>query len=249
MPEETGSVQSDLPTPLICGVDQKIIERFLILVRDNYPKADRASFFLEEVAGKTHTLVTANLRDVLSHLATVLSSDTRPEDLEAQLASAEEHFRRAIQEPYAIALGNLRDRFGTVHAEYEKSFHKIDKMKRHGLLVAAPGIEEIQVKLRKIAALASEGRVAKRRNRIDPEWDAGVASYIDAYNQLELLTQALSSHLQEHQSIKDGRQGKVWGIAGVALAVIFFIGSTVLVVSPAITAKLQAFFGIIPLPQ
>jgi len=229
---------------MICGVDQAIVERFLILIRDNYPKADRASFFLEEVAGKTHTLVMANLRDVLSHLATTLSSDTRPEDWEAQLASAEEHFRRAIQEPYAIALGNLREKFGAVHAEYEKAYPGINKLKQSGLFVTAPDNEELQTKLRKIAKLASEGRSAKRRNRIDAEWDAGVASYVEAYDQLELLTKSLSSHLQEHRTLKDGGQGKVWGIVGIVLAIIFFFVSTVLVLSPTFTAKAQAILGI-----
>jgi phosphoenolpyruvate carboxylase len=121
-------------TSKICSVDSATVERFLILIRDNYPKADRASFFLEEVAGKTSSVAMANLRDVLSHLATALSSDTRPEDLDAQLASAEEHFRRAIQEPYAIALGNLREKFNTVHEEYRKIYPKIVQLKKEGFV-------------------------------------------------------------------------------------------------------------------
>lgn len=63
----------------ICNVDRAAVERFLILIRDNYPKADRASFFLEEVSGKTTGLVIANLRDILSHLATMLADDTPPD--------------------------------------------------------------------------------------------------------------------------------------------------------------------------
>ncbi len=225
-------------------MDRVIIERFLILIRDNYEKADRASFFLEEVSGKTHALVTANLRDVLSHLATTLSPETSPEDWEAQLASAEEHFRRAIQEPYAIALGSLREKFGTVHSEYLKVHPKINRLKKKGLFATAPNDEVIQAQLRKIAELASEGRSAKRRNRIDSKWDDGVASTIEAYNQLELLTSGLSSHVHEFRSVQDGSRGKQWGIVGAILAVLFFTISTILVINPALAMAIQKFFGI-----
>jgi len=119
------SAAAPAPASTLCGVDTKLIERFLVLIRDNYPKADRASFFLEEVAGKTYTFAMANLRDVLSHLATTLSEETDPKDWEAQIASAEEHFRRAIQEPYAVALGTLREKFNTVYSEYQKIEHSV----------------------------------------------------------------------------------------------------------------------------
>lgn len=224
------------PTPVdkICGVDAEIIKRFLVLIRDNYPKADRASFFLEEVAGKTHTLVMANLRDVLSHLATTLSEETDPKDWEAQIASAEEHFRRAIQEPYAVALGNLREKFNAVHAGYQKIQPDIINMKNKGFFANAPTEEIIQAQLRGIAALASEGRSAKRRNRIDPKWDEGVTSYIEAYNKLDLLTGQLSGHLHEHSALtatsaatqtathhtRLHRWGIAWAIAGIIIGIV-----------------------------
>jgi hypothetical protein len=200
----------------ICGVDRALIERFLVLIRDNYPKADSASFFLEEVSGVTYTLSTHNLRDVLSHLATALSPSTNPEDLEAQISSAEEHFRRAIQEPYAIALGKLREKFNEVDASYAKLYHKIEKLKKKGFFADAPTLEEVQSKQRRIAELASRGRSAKRLNKINAEWDAGVTDYIEAYNQLDILTTTLSRHVHEEKSLKDGSSGKAWGIAGLS---------------------------------
>lgn len=248
MPESTGSSPEQTDHTKICSVDRALVERFLVLVRDNYPKADRASFFLEEVSGKTHALITANLRDVLSHLATLLSPDTQPQDWEAQIASAEEHFRRAIQEPYAIALGNLREKFNAIHGRYEENYHHISKLKRRGFLAAAPDPEAIQKRLRKISDLASEGRSAKRRNRIDEKWDDGVASYIEAYNDLEVFTAELSTHIQDQQSLRDGSQGKTWGILGVIAAVVFFIVSTALVLFPSFTTKIQTVFGTAP-PQ
>lgn len=244
MLSDTG--RPDPATPKICGVDQAVIERFLELIRDNYTKADRASFFLEEVAGKTHTLATANLRDVLSHLATTLSPDTLPEEWDAQLASAEEHFRRAIQEPYQIALGNLREKFNTVHSEYLKIYPKITRLQPRGLFASAPRAEAIQTQLRRIAELASEGRAAKRRNRIDSKWDDGVASCIEAYNELELLTTSLSTHVHEFTAMRDGSQGKYLSIVGVLLAIVFFAVSTVLVLSPNFTSSVQKMLGLLP---
>jgi len=120
----------------VCGVDRSVVERFLIMVREQLPQGDRSSFFLEEVAGTTYTLSMANLRDVLSHLATLLAEDTPPEEWEAQLASAEEHFRRAIQEPHAIALGVLRERFNSVYSRYQEILPHIRKMQGKGLFQA-----------------------------------------------------------------------------------------------------------------
>lgn len=225
-------------------MDHAVIERFLTLIRDNYPKADRASFFLEEVAGKTNVLVMANLRDVLSHLATTLSEETSPDEWGAQLASAEEHFRRAIQEPYAIALGNLRERFNSVHARYQKISPQIQKSKGRGLFATAPTPEVIQVQLRKIADLASEGRAAKRRNRIDSKWDDGVADCIEAFDKLELLTTQLSGYVHEYESIVESRRSKTWTIVGTVAGIVFAILSIALVVYPDFTLAVQKFVGV-----
>ncbi len=90
---------------LICGVDRVVVERFLVLVRDNYKKADEATFFLEQRSGVMNVPSMANMRDVLSHLVTLLNHDTPNERREEQLATSEEHLRRAeLLADYAIAL-------------------------------------------------------------------------------------------------------------------------------------------------
>jgi hypothetical protein len=53
--------------------------RFVVLIRDNYKKADKAAYFLERRAGIVNTCAVFNLRDVLSHLATLLDSATPSE--------------------------------------------------------------------------------------------------------------------------------------------------------------------------
>jgi hypothetical protein len=231
-------------TAIICGVDRGLVEQFLVMVRDNYPKADRSSFFLEEVAGTSYTLSMANLRDVLSHLATLLAEDTPPEEWEAQLASAEEHFRRAIQEPYAIALGVLRERFNGVYSTYQKILPHIRKMQGKGLFQDAPTDRVIQGRLRAIAQLATAGRAAKRRNRIDPDWDHGVGEYAEAYDKLLALTQELSGHIHQHEASREQHIGKVWTIGGAIGTVALGALSILLILFPSFTARIQDWLGI-----
>lgn len=229
----------------ICNVDRAAIERFLVLIRDNYPKADRASFFLEEVSGKTAGTLVFNLRDILSHLATMLAEDTSPDQWEAQIISAEEHFRRAIQEPYAVALGDLRQTFRTVHTEYNKMYPRIGRYQERGLFAGAPSEVSIQAQLRKIAELATEGRSAKRRNRIDAKWDEGVASTIEAYDKLLTLQGTLSGHIHEYESIKDGSSAKFWRPFGVIVGIVLFLLSGALVIFPDSIMAIQRWLGIL----
>lgn len=124
---------------------------------------------------------------------------------------------------------------------------------KHGLFVSAPTGEVIQNQLRGIAQLASEGRTAKRRNRIDAKWDDGVESYIEAYNKLDLLTGQLSRHIHEHSAVIAAKTAAStaahhtklhrWGIAW---AIVLGILAALLVLVPSLTAAIQKFFGITP---
>lgn len=228
----------------ICGVERQLVERFLRLIRDNYPKADASALFLEEVAGTTHTLTMANLRDVLSHLATLLAEDTSPQDWEAHLACAAEHFRRAIQEPYGVALGDLRERFNVVQARYEQILPHIQKMQRQGLFNKAPTNQIIQGRLRTVATLVAAGRKAKRSNRINAEWDQGVASYAEAYDNLEKLSHELSSHIHEYEAIRQSHMSKFWSVAGMIGTIVFGIISLLLVLYPPLAERVQTWLGI-----
>jgi len=228
----------------VLGVDEVLLKRFLCLIRDNYPKADAAMYFLEEVAGKSYTMATANLRDVLSHLATMLQPSTSPTDHEAQVTSAEEHFRRAIQEPYAIALGNLRERFRPVYRRYLKIYPSILKHQKVGLYSHAPSVETVQSKYRAIAKLAADGRAAKRRNRVDEQWDKGVAGAIEAFDKLNVLTDELSSILYHFETARQTNISKALAIIGLGGTLIFGILSVLLVLSPSILTTTREFFSV-----
>src|SRR5947209_18289498 len=112
------SVDDDLS--LVCGVPRLHVERFLLLIRDNYKKADKATFFLEQRSGIVNIQGITNMRDVLSHLVTLLDPATPDGKWEEQLGNAEEHLRRAIIEPYEIALNELTVKFEELYDRYRQ---------------------------------------------------------------------------------------------------------------------------------
>jgi len=90
----------------ILGIDNDILEKFLILVRDRYHEVDQANYFLESntnISGSN--IAMANQRDFLSHLCTILRKPelTKQEQLD-QISTAEEHSRRAIIESYQLSV-------------------------------------------------------------------------------------------------------------------------------------------------
>ena len=232
------------PQDTVCGVDRLIVERFLALIRDNYPKADRAMFFLEERAGVTHTVAITNLRDVLSHLSTMLQQDTDPKRLEDQVVHAEEHFRRAIQEPYAIALGSLREAYRPVYERYIKILASIRKAQKRGLFGSAPAQETVEQRIKRISELASEGRAGKLHNQTDDLWDQAVANYGKAYDDLNSLMDQLSSHIHEFEATHHSQVGKRWSIVSTVGTIIFGVTTLLLVLIPGLTEHVQTFLGL-----
>ncbi len=169
--------------------------RFLVLVRDNYTKADKAAHFLERRAGVANTCSMANLRDVLSHMATLLDPNTPPDKRSSQLASAEEHLRRAIIEPYEIALGSLSDKFSPTYDGYRE---KVIPIRETDGFRSSPNRAAIDGQLEEIDGLAEKGKQAKGRNQWDEEWEIGVASLIDAYTKLAELHGAIEEWVYKH---------------------------------------------------
>ena len=230
---------------MICGVDAEIVERFLRLIRDSYRKAHKSASFLEDVSGTTYTLITANLRDVLSHLATMLEEETPPEDWEAQVTSAEEHFRRAIQEPYAIAVGKERQKFDDLFEQYRKIYPLILRLQRkHHFFQDAPTVARITSRSRDIFKLVAEGHDAKRRNRMDPDWDHAVASYVEAYDQIEALNHQLGQYIHEYIALKFSRRSTLWTIIGTVGTILFGALSALLIFYPDLPKGIRAWLGL-----
>jgi hypothetical protein len=213
---------------LVCDVDKAILESFLILIRDNYKKADEAAFFLENRAGITNVHGITNMRDVLSHLATMLDRKTPPEKKRDQLNNAEEHLRRAVLEPYEVALSKLTAEFKTVYNNYKSQV--LPNITEHISMHSAPNIAAVDARMRVIADLAAKGRKAKGKNLWTDEWEAGVISYVEAYDKLTSLRSELEEYCLKHTQITQSNNSIRLGRLGIALTVIAFILSIVVTV-------------------
>jgi hypothetical protein len=243
----TKTTESDL----ICGVvDRRLIEEFLTLVQKNYKRADMATFFLEQRRGVVNFQGITNVRDVLSHLVTLLSPDTPEERRWEQLHNAEEHLRRAINEPYEIALNELVVQFSQLYQNYKETVLPIKES--HASLANAPSTGYIEETVRRVRQLTSKGRSTKSKNMWDDEWEEGVISFTEAYDSLFKLHGTLETYYnqavqiisegQDKVTIKnlmkqvaalqadiknEGRAGRALHLGGYALAIIFFILTTI----------------------
>jgi hypothetical protein len=184
---------------LVCGVQRKLVEEFLCLIRDNYRKAERAIFFLEEHGHMNYAAPIANLRDATSHLASMLDPKTPPANKRAQLENAEEHLRRAILEPYLIVFGRERKVFRQLYARYQEEL--LPSKNRYPTLANAPERGYVMAQLHRIVELASLGRAAKATNLWNPEWERGVSALVDANAILSDLHSQVKEHWNEYQRI------------------------------------------------
>lgn len=184
----------------ICGVDRELIRDFLILIRDNYRLSDQASAFLEHRAGVSNVHAFTNVRDVLSHLCSMLDKNTPKEKKRDQLNNAEEHLRRSILEPYEVGFGKLTADFIEVYESYKENV--IPVAGRYSELQDAPDISIVDGQLREIHNLAAKGRSAKGRNLWTPEWESGVASFLDAFDRLSILKAELEGFSYKYRHIK-----------------------------------------------
>lgn len=195
-PRAPSSIESN---EQVCGVDKRLVEDFLSLILHNYRKTDEATAFLEHRAGVSNVHAFTNVRDVLSHLCTLLDPATPPEKKRDQLNNAEEHLRRAILEPYEVGFSKLTSEFKKVYDDYKRNV--IPLRERHVSLNSAPSLIMIDARLREIAELARRGRTAKGRNLWTPEWEVGVASFVDAFDKMAALRAEVEDYYYKYERI------------------------------------------------
>lgn len=259
---------------LVLGVDKKLIEDFLTLIRDNYKKTDEATAFLEHRARVSNVHGITNVRDVLSHLTTLLDPNTPPDKKRDQLNNAEEHLRRAILEPYEVGFSKLIQDFILVYENYRQEVEPI--IDQHVALNSAPNQQIVDSHLTEIYGLAKRGRHAKGKNLWTPEWENGVANFIDAFDKLAALKSELEGYCYKYQRIRhDSEQtkeleslrgqvtvltgqvkteggkstklhlgGYVIGAIGILLALVTFILAAALALSPTFLHWVQILFHI-----
>lgn len=210
----------------ICGIRKEIVEKALILIRDNYRKADESCFFLEERAGINNVQAISNMRDAISHLVTLLDPNIDEVKREHQLANAEEHLRRAIIEPYEIAIDNLLVEFYKIYVPYKEELLPVKD--RHPVLNSAPNHISVNARLKEFHDLTTKGRSGKGKNLWDTAWEEGVLGFVDAFEKLSALKADIETHWYSFQQIRRDRKTTaltIWGI--VATIITFILGAII----------------------
>jgi len=104
--------------------------------------------------------------------------------------------RRAIIEPYEIALGSITERFGPVQEEFNKKTRSLNDKAWQLKLVA------IERKLSEIREDAEKGRFAKTVPLGCPLWDEGVAALVNAYDGMATLHSHMEEYLHANETPK-----------------------------------------------
>jgi hypothetical protein len=206
------------PDERILGVERELLVRFLVLIRDNHKKANAAHVFLEQRTGTSNVYGIANLRDVLSHLATFLGDGLSLEKRREQLANGEEHLRRAIVEPYETALNSRTVHFEDLYAKYRRQVIPIKD--RHAVLRMAPNVVSVEATLDEIRALTANGKDAKLRNLMDPEWEAGVVNIVDGYKKLDDLTREVEGYYDKWEQLRMDRHSRRLAVLSIVLTLL-----------------------------
>lgn len=247
---------------MICDIEESVVEDFLLLIRNNYGRADKAMFFLEQRSGILNLQAITNVRDVLSHLATMLNPKLTEEQRNEQLGNIEEHLRRAIIEPYEIALSDAMEKFSKMHGDYKRLVLPIKT--DHTALQHAPNAVSIEASLREIGTLTAKGRTGKGKNLWNTEWEEGVTSFVDAFDKLSALHIELEGYLFKAQQIEreTGEHRKIESLqsevislrsqvkgestlstilhfGGYVLAVLFFLVAAVLAIFPSLAEGIR----------
>jgi len=210
----------------ICGMEEEILELFLILIQNGYPQAEEAIHFLEkqtDVSGITVGIT--NLRDVLSHLCTVvLHPDWSRDQKLAQCANAEEHVRRAIMDTYNRAFTILADKAFTRLEDYKEKVIPL-KLKNHPITASAPSLDEVYHRLKRTKEAREEARKAKGRNDWDNEWTEGIKTLVNACIELEDLFREMDQAVIHGTQVGQDRKNTRLAWWAIISTVLFGIAS------------------------
>jgi vacuolar-type H+-ATPase subunit E/Vma4 len=200
----------------ILNVDQKLIEEFLVLIRDRFPTIDKANYYLERTGVSGLNIAVTNQRDVITHLITVLSNHKlSPDEQRSQYHNAEEHVRRAIIEPYHKAVNEVQKKVITTLETYKSL---VLPELGHAELNSAPNLVSINARLRKVAELTETGRNAKRLNVWNEQWDSGVQCLVEARDELEKLLTEMEQAIGRCSGINSRRKNVLRWIISVLLS-------------------------------
>lgn len=253
---ETGSpVESSLPLvsgevtrglthsadpDLVMGVDRKLLEKFLTLIRDHYEKVEKATFFLEMRTGKINVSGIKNVRGILSHLVMLLEAGTPPENRAEQLVNAEGHMRRAITEPYEVALDSLTVAFEEIYERYKKEVLPVSE--KHGPLRSAPNSVMVEARLHEVRDLGSKGREATSKNLWNPDWEYGASCLVDAFDKLFTLKSEIETYCNAYDSLQESKRFTRLHLFGIAIGILGIVAAVLSVVIPGFPEHIRSFF-------
>lgn len=210
------SLLDDLPPE-----DKKILEKILITIRDKCPAALEAITHLETKTGKKATQALNNIRDVLFHFATTVRElGKSTETIKQQLGPIEEHFRRAIIEPYEHAANIRAVELDELWENYLETVFPIT----HKLNPCPTTTDEQKGKINNIKDLIRKGRDAKRENAWTSIWEQGCKAFEKAYDESDKLRDELRAEIARAVGHKRNRRNIMITIgAGFLIALVFFL--------------------------
>jgi hypothetical protein len=229
----------DSNSDTICGVERQLVERYLLLIRDHYRKAEKATYFIEQRTGVVNFVGVANVRDALSHLVTLLDENTPAEKRNDQLISAEEHLRRAILEPYNIAINKQLVLFKELYEKYKRQLLPVkDKFPS---LLGAPNDVSIRSTMGEVRSLVAKGRSAKAKNLWDPTWEEGVAALVEAFDKLADLFSVVEQYWYKYEQVKGESRTLLLTVWGVVASLLSLLIPLLFAVKPSLLGHLRHF--------
>ncbi|MBM3282732.1 hypothetical protein FJY90_00625 [Candidatus Gottesmanbacteria bacterium] len=161
-------------------------EQAISLIKNYFPKVQEALYYLEGRESKHSLAAYIDIRDVLSHFATLLREDIDTESARDNIANLCEHMRRAIAEPYQIAFEN---KLGKIDDQYNIYKYRLLKWERILFLHKHhfPIHETIKKNVINAKNLWIEGRRKKNSNMWDAKFEEAISHFIEAYDVLSDL--------------------------------------------------------------
>lgn len=145
-------------------------------------------------------LRSANQRDAISHFKSALQHGTSREKRLQQYAAAEEHFRRAIIEPYETALKKKISILIPIYDRYRQEVLPVRD--RHPELERFPDNRSLEDTLTEITRRRDAAREAKGHNIWDEIWEQGVEDYATGFDRADKLLNRLENGLIQMNQIK-----------------------------------------------
>ncbi len=173
--------------------DKEILGKTLVAIRDKYPLYIEAVTFLESKVGLKATQALCNIRDTLSHLSSALlvTSTSSSHARLDHLNEVNEHFRRAIIEPYELAVNvrlvELKDLFDIYLKTSAPVTYKVKPPPKP--------IDEFKGRINSIISLTRQGRAAKGENGWTPKWEEGIKTLERAFEESDKLRDEMRAEI------------------------------------------------------